>query len=122
MSKKKRNIIYIFIAIIGYTIFGIFQLGKSGGPCNAGLLIIVSMPILLVCSFFLLLTFSWIESTEKTKFVIPIILVLISILIWTVHLFYFYQDSILESLLFLGFFEIFNLYMFIYFIKKSVIF
>src|SRR5690349_25139356 len=58
MGQKIKTIFLLaFITTIFYTGYGVLQLGKEGGPCNAGLAIIVLTPFLLICVALLATTF-----------------------------------------------------------------
>lgn len=102
LKKFKRSFNIIFILIYIFTIFGIFQISKGGGPCNGGLLFLIFLPLFLITSLFLILSqfyFFRKNRSQKSSF-----FALISFLIWSFGIVFFY-DSI-KIIIYLGPFEI----------------
>ncbi len=121
MGQKPKNILLIsFFATIIYTGYGILQLGKQGGPCNAGLAIIILTPFLLLCTVLLTMTFPWLTFSTKTNFTKPIIFSTVSLLIWTYWFYVFTEDSVKDSLLYLGLFEFINAFVLSIFVRQTI--
>jgi hypothetical protein len=108
-KRIKTLSICLFILTTIYTCYGILKLGREGGPCNGGLAIIILTPLLLVCFVLLIVTFS-ISVSRRLNLDKPIILALISLVSWTLGSLTFLEDSFKETVLYLGFFEVFNIY------------
>jgi len=120
VKKIKPISITLLTAVSLYTIFGIYQLGKKGGPCNAGIVIIVLIPSLLICLGLLASTFKWVMPTKKTNHTIPITLSIISLLIWTSWFILLGEAEPLYVFIYLGFFELLILLFLAYFISQSI--
>ena len=56
IKKVKKSFSIVFILIYLFTIFGIFQISKGGGPCNGGLLFLIFLPLFLITSLFSILS------------------------------------------------------------------
>jgi hypothetical protein len=111
-DKIKTLSICLFILSLVYTCYGILKLGREGGPCNGGLAIIILTPFLLVCFILLIVIFS-ISGSKRSNLDKPIILAVISLVAWTFVSLTFLQDSFKEAVIYLGFFEVFNIYILI---------
>jgi hypothetical protein len=120
MGRKATAI--FFLSFVGTVIcagYGIFQLGKLGGPCNAGIAIIVLIPFLVVCAALLLSTSPWLMFREQEDFIKPILYTFSSLLIWTYWIYSFLQDDGKNEVLYLGPFELINIFLLIiYFIRQ----
>ena len=122
MRQKTKAIFYLsFIATISYTTYGIFQLGKQGGPCNGGLAIIVMIPFFAVCSGLLISTFSDLTDPNRTNYNKSVFLATVSLLIWSYWFFTFFEDSIKDSILYLGLFELFNTFILMLSVRRHLI-
>ena len=108
-QRSKVIFISLFILTIVYTCYGILQLGRHGGPCNGGLAIIVLTPFVLICVGLLTVSFSLLSNQKKTELAKPILLVIISLCVWTFVSITFLEDSIKESILYLGPLEALNI-------------
>ena len=108
-NRIKTLSICLFILTIVYTCYGILKLSREGGPCNGGLAIIILTPFLLICFVLLIIAFT-ISGSKRLNLEKPIILAVISLVSWTLVSLTFLEDSFKETVLYLGFFEVFNIY------------
>jgi hypothetical protein len=113
--KRKNSAISIglFILTTIYSCYGILQLGRQGGPCNAGLAIIVLTPFLLLCVGLISASLVLSSTKKKRSLTKPLVFSTISLSIWTFLFLTFLKDSAKESILYLGLFEVFNIYLII---------
>ena len=111
MINRRFKIAYVifFIGTFFFTAYGILKLGEQGGPCNAGLAIIVLSPFLLICSILLGISFYKLTKEQKTNFRASIILSFVSLTIWTYWLYSFAQDDFKKNALYLSLFEVLNI-------------
>jgi len=108
----------LFIIVVSITLYGIATLATYGGPCNAGIALIVLYPQLILSSFFQILMFE--RRNDRLKaFSIFVIIVTIGLFAsWLKYSYIFWLDYPKESLLYLTPFAILNvitLSLFIYF-------
>jgi hypothetical protein len=120
MRRRAKIILFTSIATIIYTGYGILQLGNQGGPCNAGLAIIALTPFLLLCTVLLATTFPWMTSSNRTSFSKPVIFSVVSLLIWTYWFYVFAEDSIKDTILYLGLFECLNVFILSFFVRQTI--
>lgn len=103
----KRTYYTAFIFIFSYTIYGIFKMGELGGPCNAGIAIILFMPILLIVSLMQLSSFHmWLRGTKR-RFGFSAILSIIGLLLWCGGIMISIDENAIANLFYLGPFLIF---------------
>ena len=82
-------------------------MGEVGGPCNAGIAIIVFMPILLIVTFMQLSSFHiWLRGTKR-KFGFSIILSIIGMLFWGGGIIISMDENAIANLFYLSPFLIF---------------
>lgn len=110
----KTLFIAIFILVFAFTIFGIIEMSKEGGPCNGGLLFLTFMSIFVFC--FLFLSISQLYFFRKNKFKASFILGLIPFIIWTISIIFFYEQS--SIIMYLMPLELLNLIWLLYILKK----
>ncbi len=86
MPTKKNKLIYIvcFCIILLYTLYGIHQLGKDGGPCNGGIALIVFLPLTLFSAVTQLSVF--LNPKSKALFVEIFV-------VWSLFMFMFAKDD-----------------------------
>jgi hypothetical protein len=118
MKKKSIILTALFIGTVIYTFYGILQLSRKGGPCNVGLSIIMLTPFLILCAT--LLAKSYMNSLQNEADFKPILFTFLSLSIWTYWFYTFSEDSVKESFIYLGAFEITNVLMVIVLFKKFV--
>ena len=119
MSKiLKILLIFLFIVTTIYTVYGILQLSKLGGPCNVGLAFIVLIPFLFVCVLLTGTSFYSLITRQTTNFKLSITLSFISLSCWTFLYIIFASDDLLKATLYLGLFEIFNIYSLLVFLRQ----
>jgi hypothetical protein len=103
----KKAYYTVFALIFIYTIYGVFKMGEVGGPCNAGIAIIVFMPILLIVTFMQLSSFHiWLRGTKR-KFGFSIILSIIGMLFWGGGIIISMDENAIANLFYLSPFLIF---------------
>lgn len=88
MTFQADKIIYsvIFAAVFAFTIYGATRI-DSGGPCNAGIVMLITMMGAFFCSGLLLISFLLLKAGEKGKILLSIVLSVFSLSIWS-FLFY----------------------------------
>ena len=96
-----------FIASLSCALFGIFQLGKEGGPCNAGLGLLILAPVVLICILLIIPPFITAITQNNNSSTFAISLAIISFVIWTIAIFIFADAEEIEDTLLLTVFEIF---------------
>ena len=89
------------VLTFGYTLYGISQLGKDGGPCNAGLAIIYYTPLLFVCSILIIWSLYRIKKKGVKDRSISIILSAFSLLIWVLAIPESIDDSHYKGIIYL---------------------
>ncbi|HMG81749.1 MAG TPA: hypothetical protein VK559_01820 [Ferruginibacter sp.] len=50
MSKKKIPLLIAFFGVVIFSFWSVCQLGRSGGPCNGGLITLELLPFVLIIS------------------------------------------------------------------------
>ena len=78
-----------FIVSLSCALFGIFQLGKEGGPCNAGLGLLILAPVVLICILLIIPPFITAITQNNNSSTFAISLAIISFVIWTIAIFIF---------------------------------
>ena len=96
-----------FIVSLSCALFGIFQLGKEGGPCNAGLGLLILAPVVLICILLIIPPFITAITQNNNSSTFAISLAIISFVIWTIAIFIFADAEEIEDTLLLTVFEIF---------------
>ena len=96
-----------FIVSLSCALFGIFQLGKEGGPCNAGLGLLILVPVVLICILLIIPPFITAITQNNNSSTFAISLAIISFVIWTIAIFIFADAEEIEDTLLLTVFEIF---------------
>ncbi|PWT74816.1 MAG: hypothetical protein C5B59_10220 [Bacteroidetes bacterium] len=101
--------VLLLIALV-YTTYGILELSKSGGPCNAGLAFIVLMPGLLICTILLSSSFILYLRKERSSQDRSLLLAIISLVVWGFWIMAFMTGDVSkEGIYFLGPFLLFHI-------------
>jgi len=114
INKRKLNFTYrieyiVFcITLFFYTLFGIFHISSGGGPCNAVLEIFLLVPAFLFCTILLYSSYniffnSFQNTATKEMAVLPCVF---SFILWPLCLWKLVDEPALQTILFLGPFEI----------------
>jgi hypothetical protein len=111
MKSQVHKIIYwiIFAVVFVFTFYGATRI-DSGGPCNAGIVMVLTMMAALFCSGLLLISFLLLKTGERGKSFGSILLSLFSLSIWTFMGYDSFQSDKLTAVVNLGEFEIMNLW------------
>ena len=117
-QNKKRFFLIALLIVFIYTILGVLNFSKYGGPCNAGLLIIFLIPPFLLCSIFLLISIFRFFRNKKHS---AIALCSISFIIWTTIIIVMNIDdsnNMIEFLFYFSIYSLFNLWVLFFQIKN----
>jgi hypothetical protein len=111
MTTHAYKIIYwlIFAVVFPFTLYGATKI-DSGGPCNAGIVMAFTMMAAMICSGLLSISFLLLKAGARGKILISILLSLSSLTIWTFLFYGIVSDEGVKALVFLGEFEILNLW------------
>jgi len=121
MGQKTTAIFFLsFIGTVIWAGYGIFQLGKLGGPCNAGIAIIVLIPFLIICAGLLLSTSPWLMFRKQENYIKPILYAFFSLVIWTYWIYSFFEDDAKKSVLYLGPFELINILLLAIYFSRQI--
>lgn len=120
-QTTKRIFIWIFIGIVIYTCYAIFQLGKQEGPCNGGIAIIVLMPFLILCIILLKKTFPFFSIGNVKNLNRPIVFAIISLGVWSYWFYTFSEEGFTKTMGYLGLFEGANLFILFVLLRQRII-
>lgn len=109
MNLNTKQIYYIsFSLVLTYTLFGICKMGSVGGPCNAGIAIIVLFPAIFIVAIMQVSSFNlWLKGNGNG--IGSCVLSLIGILIWCGAIMMFMDENAIKNLIYLSPFLLLNI-------------
>lgn len=114
--KNNTALFTIYVGIIIYTVFGIFQLEARSGSLFSVFTVVSLLSFLLVC----VLLLAVVLFTKKLNFKKKVIFTVISLLIWTYGVYKLWDHPhVAYPFMYLGPFELFNIFLLLFFIKQA---
>ena len=120
-NQKKLYRIFFIITLI-YTMYGILQMSKDGGPCNAGIALIFLTPLLLVCSVLIVMAVPAFQNDSRRNWTVKVIACIFSLILWNGAMYIFSDGGdVGEVILYLSLFDILNIWRLVTLFKQKAL-